>query len=152
MPFLVRLIRFLCASVLLLLGGCRVHTLEDGEYVLVPSEILRDDCGLASEDLLGAATLRTEGNLVTLNLARPGLRLVGTYRFSLEEMTMDGTLSNTPFVLRGRECLLDTVSYHLDTQTSSPTTFSGAMSISYEVRSPDECVCKFWFKFDARRR
>lgn len=137
---------------LLLLGGCRVHTLEDGEYVLVPSEILRDDCGLASEDLLGAATLRTEGNLVTLSLAKPGLRLVGTYRFSLEEMTMDGTLSNTPFMLRGRECLLDNVSYHVDTETSSPTTFSGSMSINYDTRSPDECVCKYWFKFDARRR
>ena len=129
-----------------------MHTLENGEYLLVPTETLRDDCGLAGEDVLGPATLRTEGNLVTLNLSRPGLRLVGTYRFSLEEMTMDGTLSNTPFVLRGQECLLDSVSYHLDTQTSSPTTFSGAMSISYEARSPDACACKYWFKFDARRR
>lgn len=148
----MRLIRFLCASVVFLLSGCRVHTLEDGVYELVPSEILRDDCGLSNEDVLGPATLRTEGNLVTLSLARPGLRLVGTYRFSLEEMTMDGTLSNTPFVLRGRECLLDSVSYHVDTRTSSPTTFSGAMSISYDARSPGECVCQYWFKFDARRR
>ena len=137
---------------LMLTAGCRVHTLEDGVYVITPGEILRDDCGLASADVLGTATLRTEGNEVSLTLSRPELRLVGIYRFSVEEMTLDGTISNFPAVLRGRECLLDTVNFHVDTLTSSPTSFSGAMSINYDARVPDECVCKFWFKYTAQRQ
>jgi hypothetical protein len=148
---LVRLSWFLSASVLVL-SGCRIHTLDDGVYALVPGEILRDDCGLASADVLGTATLRTEGNLVTLSLSKPELRLVGTYRFSTEEMTLDGTLSNYAAVLRGRECLLDTVNFHVDTLTTSPTSFSGSMSINYDARVPDECVCKFWFKYTAQRQ
>ena len=141
--------RLFWVSVVLLLSACRVHTLEDGPYAFVPTEILRDDCALAGQGVIGAATLRTEGNLVNLTLAKPELRLVGTYRFSVEEMTLDGTLTNFQAVLRGRECLLDTVNFHVDTVTSSPTSFSGSMSINYEARQPDECVCKYWFKFDA---
>ena len=140
------------ALVLLLTPGCRIHTLDDGVYALVPGEILRDDCGLASAGVLGTATLRTEGNLVTLTLSKPELRLVGTYRFSTEEMTLDGTLSNSAAVLRGRECLLDTVNFHLDTLTTSPSSFTGAMSINYDARVPDECVCRFWFKYTAQRQ
>lgn len=147
----VRLPGLLCASFVLLTAGCRVHTLDDGDYALTPSQILKDDCGLAQEDVLGPATLRTEGNLVTLTLAKTGLRLVGTYRVSTEEMTMDGTLSNFPARLRSRECLLDTVAFHVDTVTTSASTFTGAMSINYQAQQPDECVCQFWFKFDARR-
>lgn len=135
----------------LLLAGCRLHTLEDGDYVITPTEIIRDDCGLAGMDLLGTATLRTEGNLVYLTLAKPALRLAGTYRFNLEEITMDGSISNFSTSLRGRECLLDNVQFHMDTNTTSTRTFSGQMSISYEARQPDDCVCKFWFQFDASR-
>lgn len=137
--------------VALLLGGCRLHTLEDGDYVLTPTEIIRDDCGLAGTDLLGPATLRTEGNLVYLTLAKPSLRLVGTYRFNLEEITMDGSISNYSTTLRGRECLLDNVQFHMDTSTTSTRTFTGQMSINFEARQPDECVCRFWFQFDAAR-
>jgi hypothetical protein len=139
-------------SAVLLLSACRVHTLEDGPYAFVVTEVLRDDCALDGTGVIGVATLRTEGNLVTLNLAKPALRLVGTYRFSVEEMTLDGSLSNFSAILRGRECLLDTVNLHVDTATTSPTTFSGSMSINYEARQPDECVCKYWFKFDATRQ
>ena len=77
---------------------------------------------------------------------------MGTYRFSVEEMTLDGTLSNYEAVLRNRTCLLDTVNFHVDTLTTSATSFTGAMSINYEARQPDECVCKYWFKFIATRQ
>ncbi len=139
-------------SAVLVLSGCRVHTLDDGAYAFLPTEILRDDCALDGTGAIGTATLRTEGNLVTLSLAKPELRLVGTYRFSVEEMTLDGTLTNFEAVLRGRDCLLDTVNLHVDTVTTSASTFSGSMSINYEARQPDECVCKYWFKFDATRQ
>ena len=140
-------------SALLLLGsGCRIHTLDDGLYSFVATEVLRDDCSLDGTGVIGTATLRTEGNEVSLSLAKPELRLVGTYRFSVEEMTLDGTLSNYEAVLRSRTCLLDTVNFHVDTVTTSATGFTGAMSINYEARQPDECVCKYWFKFTATRQ
>ena len=150
--FPVRLSRSFSALLLIVTAGCRIHDLQDGKYALTPTEILRDDCSLAQQGILGTALLRTEGNLVTLTLSQPDLRLVGTYRFSTEEMTLDGTLSNFSTQIRGRECLLDTVNFHVDTFTNGPTTFHGAMSINYEARQPDECVCKYWFKFDAQRQ
>jgi len=149
---LVRLSCRISALLLLLLtSGCRIHDLQDGTYTFVSTEILRDDCGLGEQAIPGTALLRTEGNLVTLTLAQPELRLVGTYRFSTEEMTLDGTISNLSTVLRGRECFVETVSMHVDAFTTSPSTFNGAMSINYEARQPDECACKHWFKFDASR-
>ena len=147
----MRLSWSLSVLVLVLASGCRIHDLQDGTYAFTPTEILRDDCGLGQRGV-GNALLRTEGHLVTLTFSEPELRLVGTYRFSTEEMTLDGTISNLSTQLRGRECFVDIVNFHVDTVTTSPTTFNGAMSINYEARQPDECVCKYWFKFDAQRR
>lgn len=133
--------------------GCREHVLLDGTFELTPHRILRDDCALASQGPeLGSATLRTQGDLVSLTLSRPELRLVGTYRDGLEEMTFDGSLSNVSALLRGRECLLDTVTFHLDGAATSPSSFKGSMAINYEARQPDECTCQFWFQFEAHRR
>ena len=140
------------ALLLLTMAGCRLHTLDDGVYGLAQGEILRDDCGLADAGVLGTATLRTEGNEVSLSLSRPELRLVGIYRYSVEEMTLDGTLTNYSAVLQGRDCLLDTVDFHVDTVTTNASSFTGAMSINYNARQPDSCACKFWFKFSGQRQ
>lgn len=139
-------------SLSLLASACRIHTLDDGVYGLAQTEILRDDCGLADAGVLGTATLRTEGNEVSLTLSRPELRLVGIYRYSVEEMTLDGTLTNYSAVVHGQECLLDTVDFHVDTLTTDPSNFTGAMSINYNARQPDACTCKFWFKFAGQRQ
>lgn len=143
--------RLLLVLSALALAGCRDHLLEDGDYAFSVTEVLRDDCGLAGTEVLGPATLRTEGNLVSLSLTRPELRLVGTYRSGLEELTVDGNLTNVTAVLRGRECLLDTVTLHLDGRALDPGAFAGAVAISWEARQPDECVCKYWFRYEARR-
>lgn len=136
----------------LLLSGCRVHTLDDGEFELVPTRVLRDDCALNAPGPLTTATLRTVGHQVSLTLADPDLRLMGTYKYNVEEMTLDGTLLNAGKMLRGQQCLLDTVSFHMDTVTTSPGTFSGSMSIDYQTRQADACVCRYWFDFEARRK
>lgn len=147
------LVKLLTTSFLLvLLVGCRVHTLDDGVYALLPNQVLRDDCGLNAPGALTTGALRTEGNLVYLALASPELRLVGTYLAGVEQMTLDGNVLNYSAVLRGRECLLDTVSFHLDATTTSPSTFSGTMAINYDARQPDACVCRYWFNFEARRQ
>lgn len=148
-------VRFFLVLFLTLLSGagCRVHTLDDGPYAFTLGEILRDDCALAAGGgVVTGGTLRTEGHLVSFSLDEPELRLVGTYRSGLEEMTLDGSLSNYSRTLRGRECLVDVVTFHLDTVTTNEGAFTGAMSINYEARQPDECTCRFWFKLDAARR
>jgi hypothetical protein len=143
---------FCLAGLLLLTAGCRVHTLEDAPYTFTLGEVLRDDCGLATTGgVVPGGTLRTEGNQVSLALRSPDLRLVGMYLDSDERFTMDGSLSNYTTVLRGQECLLDTVAFHLDATDTSATTFDGTMSINYAARAADRCVCQFWFKFSATR-
>lgn len=143
---------FCLAGLLLLTAGCRVHTLEDGPYTFTLGEILRDDCGLAATGgVVTGGTLTTVGHQVNLALTKPDLRLVGTYLYSVEQFTMDGSLSNYTTTLRGQECLLDTVTFHLDATETSATTFNGAMSVSYASRAADRCVCQFWFKYTAAR-
>lgn len=146
--------RLLWLVVLASMSACRDHLLDDGPYAFSVTEVLRDDCGLATSGtaVVSGGTLRSEGNLVQFSLTQPELRLVGTYLSSVEQMTLDGSISNYSAVLRGRECLLDTVSFHLDTTTLSDTRFEGAMSISYEARQPDECVCRYWFKLAGQKQ
>jgi hypothetical protein len=96
-------------------------------------------------------TLVTTGHQVSLELARPEATLLGTYLSNVEEMVLDGTIANYQTVVRDRECLLDVVALHLTTVTVDASNFRGTMSITYDTRTPDECVCKFWFDFTARR-
>lgn len=137
---------------LFLLTGCRAHPLEDGTYALVSTRTLRDDCGLARPDFLGVAALRTEGHLAYLTLEAPALVLIGSYRYGVEQLVLDGSLSNHAATLGGRECLLDLVSYHLETETTGPTAFTGAMSIDFQARQPDACACKYWLELEGQRR
>lgn len=141
------------AGVLSLTSACgRVHPLTDGDYLFSVTRVIRDDCELAAQpELLGTGTLVTTGHQVSLTLARPEAQLVGTYRSDLEEMVLDGTIANPQAVVRGRECLLNVISLHLDTVTLDPKNFKGTMAITYDGQ-PDECVCKFWFDFTAAHR
>jgi hypothetical protein len=144
--------RALAALVAVLLSGCgRVHLLEDGQYALTPTQVLRDDCGLASQGLLEQATLVTAGDSVTMRFTAPASQLAGTYRISVEQMTLDGTIANYATVVRGEACLLDFVTLHLDTVTTDATHFTGAMSVTYYAPQADACVCKLWFDFTAAR-
>lgn len=133
------------------LGCGRVHPLNDGDYTFTVTRVIRDDCGLANDPILGVGTLLTTGHQVGLTLTKPEAQLVGTYRKDVEEMVLDGTIANFQTVVRGQECLLDVVTLHLDTVTVDATDFRGTMSITYDARQPDACVCKFWFDFTAAR-
>ncbi|MFO0596562.1 MAG: hypothetical protein U0228_14695 [Myxococcaceae bacterium] len=133
----------------LALVGCRAHTLDDGPYAVTVDQVLRDDCGLAGTEVIGTATLVTQGHQVALTLAKPDLTMLGTYKYGLEQITLDGSLSNQREVLAGRECLLDLVTLHADTVTTDPTHFTGSMSIAYETKQADACTCRFWFNFKA---
>ena len=144
--------KWLLLTVVMLGSTCRIHDLLDGVYTLQLTEVLRDDCAMANAPgVIGTATLKTNGHNVLLDYSFLQTRLLGTYLSQTEKMTADGTAVNVSTTVRARQCLLDTVVVHLDGETESPTRMSGAMSIQFDTRSPDECVCKLWFKFDATR-
>jgi hypothetical protein len=134
------------------LEGCRVHELSDGEYAFAVSTVLRDECGLAGQSVLGAATLVSTGNVVNLTFAQPDVRLAGIYKDGVEQMVLDGALTNYETTVKGQTCLLDSLGLHTDTVTVDPTSFTGTMAMTYDTRVPDSCVCKFWFEYRATHK
>lgn len=142
-----------CALLLVVLftclEGCRVHELADGDYSFAVTSVLRDECGLAAQTVLGTATLVSTGNVVNLTFTKPDVRLAGIYKDGVEQMVLDGALTNYETTVRGQTCLLDSLGLHTDTVTVDPKAFTGTMALSYDARVPDSCVCKFWFEYRA---
>ena len=142
----------LFTSLCLSLTGCRIHTLQDGAYDFTLTEVLRDDCGLSTNPaVFTRGTLATAGHVVHLDYQYLTMQLVGTYRYGLEEMTMDATLGNVRTKLRGQDCQVDSVTVALDSVTQSSTRFTGSMSFSFQTRTSDACTCRLFFKYDATR-
>jgi hypothetical protein len=137
---------------LLLIGGCRLHTLEDGAYSVARSEILRDDCGLSNQpDVFGRATLLKAGHGVRLDYSYLNAQLTGTYRYGLEEFTADGTVGNARLTLRGQDCQVDFVQLGLDAVTQTAQRFTGTLTINAQSRAADACTCRFIARYDASR-
>ena len=144
--------KLLLLCVVMLGSTCRLHDLIDGDYTFELTEILRDDCSMANTPgVVGKATLKTNGHGVAFDYSFLQTKLLGTYLSSTEKVTADGTAVNVSTTVRNRQCLLDTVVIHLDGETKTSTSMTGVMSISFDARSPDECVCQFWFKYKANR-
>jgi hypothetical protein len=143
--------RALACLVMALSCSCRVHVLEDGAYALTVSEVLRDDCALSSQAMLGQAALSTAGDSASIAFSTPEARLEGTYKSGVEEMTLDGNATNFSTLVGGQVCLVDLVKLHLDTVTVSPDAFRGTMSVTYSTAQHDACVCNYWFALDAVR-
>lgn len=136
----------------LALSSCRIHTLQDGAYDFTLVETLRDDCGLASQPgVFTRGTLLTAGHVVRLTYGYLGTELAGTYRYGLEEMTMDATLANVRTTLRGQDCQVDTVSVALDSKTVSAARFTGTLNFTFQSRTTDACTCRFFARYDATR-
>ncbi len=137
----------LVVAVLMLAAGCgRSHTLADGTYAFTETSVLRDDCGLAGQGVLGTGTLVTTGDLANLTLSKPAGKLVGLYRYALEELMLDGTFANQQAVVNGQTCLIDTVSLHLTTTTIDSGHFTATVAVNYDTSlQPQSCTCRFWF-------
>lgn len=134
------------------LTGCRMHTLQDGAYDFALTEVLRDDCALSMNPAVFArGTLATAGHVVHLDYQYLAMQLVGTYRYGLEEMTMDATLGNVRTTLRGQECQVDSVAVALDSTTVNAGRFNGTMSFTFNSRSSDACTCRLYFRYAATR-
>lgn len=134
------------------LTGCRIHTLQDGAYDFTLTETLRDDCGLASQaGVLTRGTLLTSGHVVRLNYQYLSAELAGTYRYGLEEMTLDGTVTNARTTLRGQDCQVDQVAIGLDSRTVNAGRFTGTLNFTFQSRTSDACTCRFFVRYDATR-
>jgi hypothetical protein len=145
-------VRLFLVLLSLVLSGCRSHTLEDGPYAFTATETLRDDCGVAGVfTILQTGTLTTTGNLVKLAFTSDKPNLEGTYKFQLEEMVLDGVIANYTLPIRGKSCLLDTVSLHMETKTIDPANFTGTNSVTFQSLAFPECNCKYWYNFSATR-
>lgn len=142
---------FVVVSVLVV-SGCRVHTLEDGAYAFTKGEVLRDDCGLASQaEVFTKGTLLKAGHMVRLDYGYLGAEFAGTYRYGLEEFTADATITNTRVTLRGQDCQVDTVQLGIDATTQSAQRFTGTFSFGFQSRASDACTCRLMTRFDAQR-
>lgn len=149
---MVPLVRRGLFLVLFVLGGCRVHTLEDGAYTFTKGEVLRDDCGLANQpEVFGRGTLLKAGHMVRLNYSYLGAEFAGTYRYGLEEFTADGTLTNTRVTLRGQDCQVDTVQLGVDATTQTARQFTGTFTFAFQSRASDACTCRLMARYDAQR-
>ncbi len=133
------------------LASCRTHTLEDGTYQLTVKDVLRDDCGLAATGALNAtAVLVTTGNQVKLKYSYLDLQMYGNYQVNLEQMVLDATGVNLTTAVRGNQCLLDSISLHMDTENQTARSFSGTMSFFFDARA-DTCVCRVWATYEAQK-
>lgn len=140
------------------LTGCRVHLLEDGPYDFTTTRVLRDDCGVAGAfTMLDRGTLTTTGNLVQFAFTGTKPDLQGTYQSApwmssdAEALIMDGSITNTHVTLRGRDCLLDTLTVHMQAQAIDDAHFTGTASVTFESKAFPECNCKYWYGFSAAR-
>lgn len=145
--------RLLLFAALMTLGlSCRTHTLDEGVYQLTLTEVLRDDCGLAaSPALMTRGELTTTGSIVRLAYGYLDIELAGSYRVSAEQMILDGNVLNVSTEVRGQTCELDSAALHVETTTTSPTTFDGTLSLTLDSRAAEVCVCKVWVRFSAAR-
>ncbi len=139
-------------TLVLLLAGCRTHPLEDGTFTFAETGTpLRDDCALAGQGVLGTGSLTTTGHLLRLLLDRPPGTLTGTYRYNLEEMVLDGTVTSYTTQVRGVSCLVEQALLHTETVTEDAEHFTGTMQLTYDSRLPDTCSCQYWYTYRATR-
>lgn len=137
---------------LLALTGCRQHTLQDGAYDFRATEVLRDDCNLAGQPgVMTKGTLITAGHVVRLQYQYLSTELAGTYRYGLEEMTLDATLANVRTPIRGADCQVDLVTVALDSATRDARTFTGSLSYTFQTRTNDACTCRLYVRYEATR-
>ena len=133
------------------LASCRTHTLEDGTYQFTLKDVLRDDCGLAPTGaLMSTGVLVTTGNQVKIKYGYLGLQMFGIYQVNVEQMVLDATAVNVTTAVRGNQCLLDSVSLHIDTENQTARSFSGTMSFYLDARA-DPCVCRVWVTYEAQK-
>jgi hypothetical protein len=135
----------------LVLAACNEHPQLDGRYALTLDQVIRDDCGMASNpELVESMHYLNTGELVRVDYSLYDIQLVGSFLADSERFSADGSSANVNTLVSGQQCLLDLVTVHLDAATVSPQAFSGALSVRLDARRPDSCVCELWVTYAAQ--
>jgi hypothetical protein len=132
------------------MAGCLPFPQEQGDYVLTPVEVYRDECGLAAsnrDQLQG--TLQITGRVVSMDFKLLDSHLTGYFLEGGEDFAIDGSVVNAVAEVNGQSCLLDQVKVHLEGTTLCESQFNGELRVRYEARRPDTCVCQLWMRYEA---
>jgi hypothetical protein len=132
------------------MSGCLPYAQEQGDYVLTPVEIYRDECGLAESNRdQFRGTLQIAGRVVNLDLDLLDSRLQGYFLEGGDDFAIDGSVVNAVAEVNGQSCLLDQVDLHLEGTTRCETQFNGTLRVRYDTQRPDTCVCELWMRYEA---
>ncbi|NMO20789.1 hypothetical protein HPC49_20570 [Pyxidicoccus fallax] len=131
------------------MSGCLPYAQEQGDYVLTPVEIYRDECGLAANREPFRGTLQVTGRVVRLDFSLLDSELIGYFLDEGDDFSIDGSVVNASAEVNGQECLLDQVNIHLEGKTRCETQFDGTLRVRYDTQRPDECVCELWLRYEA---
>ncbi len=132
------------------MAGCLPYAQEQGDYLLTPVEIYRDECGLAESNRERfQGTLQVTGRVVSMDLDLLDSRLTGYFLEGGDDFAIDGNVVNAVAEVNGQECLLDQVNLHLEGTTRCETQFNGTLRVRYDAQRPDACVCELWMRFEA---
>jgi hypothetical protein len=132
------------------LAGCLPYSQNEGEYELIPTEVLRDDCALLDK-IQGnlQLSLQISGRVVRADFGVQNMQLIGYFLEQGEAFTADGSVANVSTTVDGtRECLLDQVRVHLDANTRCSTEFNGQLRLTYDANNNADCTCELWLRFD----
>ena len=132
------------------MAGCLPYPQEQGDYVLTPVEVFRDECGLAESNRdKFTGTLQITGRVVSLDFGLLDSRLTGYFLENGDDFSIDGSVVNAVAEVNGEECLLDQINIHLEGKTQCETQFNGVLRVRYEAQRPDTCVCELWMRYEA---
>lgn len=132
------------------LAGCLPYSQNEGVYELIPTETLRDDCGLLAQ-VQGSLQLNLQisGRVVRADFGVQNMQLLGYVLEDGEAFTADGSVANVSTSVDGtNECLLEQVRVHMDATTLCSTQFRGQLRLAYVGNNNAGCTCEMWIRFD----
>ena len=138
------------------LFGCPGHLQADGVYALTADQVVRDECGLASDpNVFKELSLQVAGDVVRADYSLYGIQLAGGFLEGplfapAERFAMDGSAANVGTLVNGQECLLDLVTVHLEGASRDRASFSGNLAVKLDTQRPDSCVCELWLTYQAK--
>lgn len=142
--------RFLLVVLAAVQASCLPFAQNQGDYVIVPTEVMRDECGLLSEiqdDL--TLSMQITGRVVRFDFGVQNMQLIGYFLEEGEDFTADGNAANVTIDVQGQECLLDQMNVHLDGTTRCATQFDGVLRLAYESERLERCSCELWLRYEA---
>ena len=139
-----------CLGVLV---GCGTPDAQTaGTYAFTATDIVRDSCGLLPDgESLWDGHVFVAGKRVWVEYSLFEMRLLGDYQEVSDTFIADGTSADERTEIKGRACLLDYVSLHLEGTTESETAFGGSMRVQYRSEGSQECRCDLEVRYHAER-